>query len=208
MPRQRSAEPRYRRRVVLELTPDESTILDALADRHGTLRGAVLAGLRELEANRSAELEAQASGLTKRLERAERDAQAGRERAASDVALLSEKLAASGKALKLAQGQATKLRANLDDAKAKLAIQTAAWQAADQARRAAEALAVQGAHCATCDKLVPEAEWAEQPLGKGFATYHKAHPFREKKGGVFGEPASMLFWRGRSAAGGNQRGLV
>ena len=204
MPRQRSAEPRYRRRVVLELTPDESTILDALADRHGTLRGAVLAGLRELEANRSAELEAQASGLTKRLERAERDAQAGRDRAAADVALLSEKLAASGKALKLAQGQTTKVRADVDDTKAKLAKQTVARQAADQARQAAEALLVHHAYCATCDKLVPEAEWGEQPWRDGFATYHQAHPFREKNGGLFGEPATMLFWRGRSAGGGNQ----
>ena len=204
MPRQRSAEPRYRRRVVLELTPDESTILDALADRHGTLRGAVLAGLRELEANRSAELEAQASGLTKRLERAERDAQAGRDRAAADVALLSQKLAASGKALKLAQEHTTTARADVGDVKAKLAKQTAARQAADQARQAAEALAVHYAYCATCDKLVPEAEWAEQAWRKGFATYHKAHPFREKKGGFLAEPASLLFWRGRSAGGSNQ----
>ena len=84
MPRQRSAEPRYRRRVVLELTPDESTILDSLANRHGTLRGAVLAGLRELEANRSAELEAQANELQERLERAEHSGQADRDQAAAD----------------------------------------------------------------------------------------------------------------------------
>jgi len=51
MPRRRSAEPRYRRRVVLELTPDESTVLDRLADRHGTIRGAVLAGWRLLRCN-------------------------------------------------------------------------------------------------------------------------------------------------------------
>jgi len=204
MPRQRSAEPRYRRRVVLELTPDESDILDPLANRHGTIRGAVLAGLRELEANRSATLEAESIDLNERLERAEHSAQVDNDRAAADIALLSEKLAASGKALKLAQGQTTKARADADDMKAKLEKQTAARQAADQARQAAEALAVHYAHCATCDKLVPEAEWAEQPWGKGFATYHKAHPFRDKKGGFLAEPATMLFWRGRSVAGSNQ----
>lgn len=204
MPRQRSAEPRYRRRVVLELTPDESSILDSLADQHGTIRGAVLAGLRELGADRSAELEAQAGDLSRQLENAERDAQAGRDRAAADVAALSAELAASGKALKVSQGQTKKARGVLGETKAKLATQTAERRAADQARQAAEAFRVHYAYCATCDKLVPEAEWAEQPWGNGFATYHKAHPFREKNGGLLGQPASVLFWRGRSTAGGNR----
>src|SRR5579859_4382628 len=93
MPRQRSAQPRYRRRVVLELTPDESIVLDRLADRHGTIRGAVLAGLGELDTHRSTELEAQAADLRKRLEQAERDAKAGRQRATADVAAGNEQLA-------------------------------------------------------------------------------------------------------------------
>jgi hypothetical protein len=204
MPRQRSAEPRYRRRVVLELTPDESAILDPLANRHGTIRGAVLAGLRELEANRSASLEAQASDLNQRLEKAKQSAQVDHDQATAEVAAVSGELAASRKTLQVVRRQTKQVRADLDDVKAKLAKQTAARQAADQARQAAEALAVHNAHCANCDKLVPEAEWAELPWGKGFATYHKVHPFREKHGGILGGPATMLFWRGRSATGGNQ----
>lgn len=189
---------------MLELTPDESAILDPLANRHGTIRGAVLAGLRELEANRSAELEAQASDLSKRLETAERSGQVDRDQAAADVAALSKQLAASRKALKLAHGQTKKLGPDLREARAMITKQTAALRAAVVDRRAVEALLVHHAYCATCDKLVPEPEWAEQPWGDGFATYHKAHPFREKNGGLFGEPATMLVWRGRSAAGGNQ----
>ncbi|MEX2135943.1 MAG: hypothetical protein WEB29_03135 [Chloroflexota bacterium] len=189
---------------MLELTPDESSVLDSLADRHGTIRGAVLAGLRELEANRNAALEAQAADLSKRLESAERDVQAERDQSTAEVAALNEELAASRTALKLAQGQTKEVRADLRETRAKQSNQTAARRAAEAARQAAEALRVHYAYCATCDKLVPEAEWAEQPWGNGFATYHKAHPFREKNGGLLGQPATVLFWRGRSTADGTQ----
>jgi hypothetical protein len=202
MPRRRSAEPRYRRRVVLELTPDESTILDGLADRHGTIRGAVLAGLRGLEADRSADLEARVGALSEQLATAEHNAQLERNRAAADLATLTEQLVASRQALKAAQAQTKEFAADRREAKAKLANETAARRSAAQARQAAEGLIVHHAFCAACDKLVPEAEWAEQPWRNGFATFHKAHGFREKNGGgLLRQPASVLFWRARSRAG-------
>jgi hypothetical protein len=191
MPRQRSAEPRYRRRVVLELTPDESTILDALADRHGTLRGAVLAGLRELEANRSAKLEAQVTDLRKRLESAEQDAQAGSDQAAVGVAEITEQLAASRKELKAAQTDRKAVREDLREARAKLSN---ARGAAETQRRALEARLVHHAFCGTCNKFVPESEWAEQPDGQGGVyVYHKRDGFRPKPALL--QPSTMLFWR-------------
>jgi septal ring factor EnvC (AmiA/AmiB activator) len=202
MPRQRSAQPRYRRRVVLELTPDESAVLDAQADLHGTIRGAVLAGLHELEADRSARLEAQLEALNEQLATAKREADAERERASAELTAQREGAAAGRQALKAAETKSKDRRADVRELKAELALATAARRASEQARLAAEALRVRHAYCAACDTLVPEAEWGEQTHGKGFATYHKKHEFRPKRGGMFGEAASILFWRSR-AVGGN-----
>ena len=201
MPRQRSAQPRYRRRVVLEITPDESTLLDGLADRHGTIRGAVMAGLRGLGADRSAELEAQLGELRAELAGAEQRAQADREAVTAEAGDLRTQVAAGRQALKAAQTQAKDLRTDLRDTRTKLSNERDARRAAQQALQTAEALLVHHAYCATCDKLVPEAEWAEQPWGNGFAIFHRAHGFHEKNGGFLGQPASILFWRARSSAG-------
>jgi len=201
MPRQRSAQPRYRRRVVLELTPDESAVLDALADRHGTMRGAVLAGLHELETDRSASLESELAMLNERLATAKREAHAERARASAELTAEHEGSVASRQALKPAETKLRELRADVRELKAKLATAGAARRASEQARLTAEALRVRHAYCAACDKLVPEAEWAEQAYGQGFATYHQKHEFRPTRGGILGQPASILFWRSRSAGG-------
>lgn len=199
MPR-RSAEPRYRRRVVLELTPDESELLDGLAERHGTIRGAVLVGLRELEAHRGDQLEAQVRDLADRLAAAEQSAEADRDRAVAEAAALSKQLATSRTALKAAQAEAKEIRADLRETRAKLSNQTAARRASETARQSAEAQRVHYAYCAACDKLVPAAEWAEQAWRNGFATYHAEHGFREKAA-FLGQPASFLFWRSHSTKG-------
>ncbi|PZR64173.1 MAG: hypothetical protein DLM71_03110 [Chloroflexi bacterium] len=202
-PMPRSAEPRYRRRVVLELTPDESEVLDRLAEQHGTIRGAVLVGLRELEVKRSAELEAQARDLADRLATTQQAAQVDHDRTAAELAALTEQLVASRAALKAVKAEAREARADLRAAKATLSAQTSARKTAETARQAAQARLVRHAYCAACDKLVPEAAWAEQPWRNGYATYHKEHGFREK-GSFLGQPASLLFWRGRGIEGGHQ----
>ena len=187
--------------MVLEITPDESTLLDGLADRHGTIRGAVMAGLRGLGADRSAELEAQLGELRAELAGAEQRAQADREAVTAEAGDLRAQVAAGRQALKAAQTQAKDLRTDLRDTRAKLSNERDARRAAQQALQTAEALLVHHAYCATCDKLVPEAEWAKQPWGNGLAIYHRAHGFSEKNGGFLGQPASILFWRARSSAG-------
>lgn len=200
MPRQRSAEPRYRRRVVLELTPDESAVLNRLADRHGTIRGAVLAGLHMLEADRTAELEAELRDLGNRLGKVQARSQADRQRTADERSVLGERLADAKQDLKEARATAKSLRAQLRETRAKLTRERAARRTSEDASQAAEELLVHHAFCAACNKLVAESEWAEQSWRGGFATYHRRHGFHEKST-LLGEPASLLFWRPQTAAG-------
>lgn len=199
MPRQRSAEPRYRRRVVLEMTPDESVLLDRLADHHGTIRGAVLAGLRAVETDRKAELEATVAELTKLLAKAGDLKDTNQQGATEERSGFNERLAEAKRAVKAADAVAKALRADVRDTRAKLKREHATRVTAEDAARAAQELLVHHAFCAACDKLVPESEWAEQPWRDGFATFHKRHRFRDKSA-ILGEPASLLFWRQRSAA--------
>lgn len=202
MPRQRSAEPRYRRRVVLEITPDESTVLDRLADHHGTIRAAVMAGLTALEADRTAELEAQLAQLIGQLDAAQKQGQAEHARDATQRADLEAQLTDATQTLKDAQAQTKDRRAELRETRAKLSNEREARRAAEQTRQAAERLLVHHAYCAACDKLVPEAEWAEQPAERGAYVYHQPHGFHDKDGGIFGQRASLLFWRQHARDGG------
>jgi DNA repair exonuclease SbcCD ATPase subunit len=189
MPR-RSPAPRYRRRVVLELTPDESDLLDRLADSHGTIRGAVLVGLRALEADRSADLEAQLRGMTEQLASAEQSAADERDRLAAELAAATDQVATSRKELKAAQAEHKATREDLREARAKLSN---ARGAAEAQRRALEARLVHHVFCGACGKLVPESEWAEQTAQGGVLTYHKPDGFRPKPGLL--QPATVLFWR-------------
>ncbi len=200
MPRQRSAEPRYRRRVVLEITRDESTLLDRLADRHGTIRGAVLAGLRSLEDDGGVALEAQVRELAEQLTTAQEGGQADRDRAAAEQPVFDGQLNEAKQALEAAQARAKDLRAGLRETRARLSRERDARRAAEESCQATETRLVHHAYCAACDKLVPEAEWAEQPWRGGFATYHRRHGFHEKAG-FLGQPASLLFWRQHSQTG-------
>lgn len=193
MPR-RSPAPRYRRRVVLELTPDESDLLDRLADGHGTIRGAVLVGLRELEADRSADLKAQVRDLSEHLATAERSAVEERDRLAAELAAATKQVATGRKELKAAQAEHKAAREDLREAKAKLSN---ARGAAETQRLALEARLVHHAYCGACGKLVPDSEWAEQAAQGGVLTYHKPDGFRPKPGLL--QPSTVLFWRPSSS---------
>jgi DNA repair exonuclease SbcCD ATPase subunit len=190
MPR-RSPQPRYRRRVVLELTPDESDLLDRLADSHGTIRGAVLVGLRALEADRSADLEAQLRGMTEQLATAERSAAQEHDRLAAELAAATDQVATSRRELKAAQAEHKATREDLREARAKVSN---ARGAAEAQRRALEARLVHHVFCGACGKFVPESEWAEQPDGQqGVYVYHKPDGFRPKPGLL--QLPTVLFWR-------------
>jgi DNA repair exonuclease SbcCD ATPase subunit len=190
----RSAEPRYRRRVVLELTPDESDLLDRLANAHGTIRGAVLVGLRALEGDRSADLENRLQETTEQLAAAERSAAAERHRLAAELAVATKQVATSRKELKAAQAEGKATRENLREARAKLSN---ARGTAGTQRRALEARLIHHAFCGACGKLVPESEWAEQAAQGGVLTYHQPDGFRPKPGLL--QLPTILFWRPSSS---------
>ena len=182
------------------MTPDESVLLDRLADSHGTIRGAVLAGLRNLDSDRTAALEVQVSDLTNQLEQARERRTTDLTRTDIERSAVAAQLAESKQAMRAALAEAKELRANLREARTNVTRQRAARRTAEESASAARELWVHHAYCATCEKLVPESEWAEQPSRGGYATYHKRHGFREKPGLLTGSP-SLLFWRGVPAHG-------
>lgn len=201
MPR-RSAEPRYRRRVVLELTPDESDLLDRMADRHGTIRGAVLAGMTGLDTNKTSELEAQVRELTDSV--ASTQAALAEERAgrAADLGAAKKERMVARDALKGEAQSVRETKAQLRETRAKLAEQTTARRAADDLRKATEEQLFHHLYCSICQGFAPDAEWAEEPDGKGGAyVYHKPHGFH-LKAARRGESVTTLGWRARPPTGG------
>lgn len=199
MPR-RSAEPRYRRRVVLELTPDESDLLDRLADRHGTIRGAVLAGMTGLETNRAGELEAQVRDVSDTV--ASTQAALADERAghAADLEAAKKERAVARDALKGERQSLDDTKAQLRETRAKLAEQTTARRAADDLRKATQAQLFHHLYCSICKRLAPEAEWAEESDGQGGAyVYHQPDGYR-LKASWRGE-STILGWRARPPKG-------
>jgi hypothetical protein len=189
---------RYKRRFLVEFTPNESDLLDRLGLTRGTKRRAILDGLRLLE---SGELET-LRGSVAELER-ERDAAAAE--AAVTAAQLAEggtlrdELTATTSQLRDERGALKLARAGLRQAKQDLASARQDLAAAQAEGRRLEALVPHYAFCAACRKFVPEAEWAEQPVEKGGVhVYHKRHGYRPKP--TFAENYSLLFWRSTPSA--------
>jgi hypothetical protein len=195
MPR-RSAEPRYRRRVVLELTPEESDLLDRLADGHGTIRGAVLAGLTGLETNRVSELEAQVRDLTDTVASTKAALSGEGAGRAADLTAAKKQHADARDALKGEQQSVRDTKAQLRETRAKLAEQTTARRAADDLRKAAQDQLFHHLYCSICKRLAPEAEWAEESDGQqGAYVYHQPDGFRLKA--TWRGESTILGWRAR-----------
>ncbi len=200
MPR-RSAEPRYRRRVVLELTPDESDLLDRLADSHGTIRGAVLTGLTGLETNRTDELEAQVGKLRDTVTSTKAALAEERASRAADLGAANKERTVAREALKGESQSVREMQAQLREMRAKLSEQTTARRAADELRKATQAQLFPQLYCGICERLAPEAEWAEEPDGQGGAyVYHQQDGFRLKRSWRGGP--TILGWRARPPKGG------
>lgn len=188
---------RYKRRFLVEFTPNESDLLDRLGLSRGTKRRAILDGLRLLE---SGELET-LRGSVAALER-ERDAAAAEAAvAAAQVAeggTLRDELMATTSRLRDERGDLKSARASLRQAKQDLGSARRDLAAAQAEIRRLASLVPHHAFCAACGKYVPETEWAEQPTEKGGVhVYHKRHGYRPKA--TFGENYSVLFWRATPA---------
>jgi hypothetical protein len=188
---------------VLELTPAESDLLDRLADSHGTIRGAVLTGLTGLDTNRTDELETQVRRLRDTVtstKAALAEERAGR---AADVGAAKKERTVAHEGLKAERQSLADTKAQLQETRAKLAEQTTARRAADELRKATQWQLFHNLYCSICQKMAPEAEWAEEADGQqGAYVYHQPHGFR-LKASWRGLP-TILGWRPRPPKGGTR----
>ncbi len=124
---------RLRRRVIVELTPEELPLLEAAERRHGTKRAAILAGLRA-EATATATARGGRQGV--RRDAALAEATRERDAARAEVASLEDRLARAEDARERDR------KTHADE----ITVLTA---------RIPEAL-----YCARCDSWVPEERWS------------------------------------------------
>lgn len=184
---------RYRRRFIVEFGPEDSGLVDRLGEVHKTKRAAIIAGLRLLDSGETERLRAQV--------------------VATEAELASARAALEDKAqvIRDAKPAAAQARADLRERREELAAARAEVRrvktANAEVRRAIAELIAEldrlrdqvphHAYCGYCDKLAPEAEWAESPARGGFDVYHKPDGYRAK-GGLVGGPATVLFWRSKA----------
>ena len=162
---------RLRRRVIVELTPDEVPLLDAAERRHGGKRAAVVAGLRA---------EADAVASRARDQKAEQQAtRAAAEREAAH-AKAAAALAREQKALEKTLAELTRERDAANSEIARLEQRAEAAFTETQGQYAAlfediQALEDQlpsSLFCGRCEKWTFEREWTWRPDGKNEVAYH------------------------------------
>lgn len=179
-------ESRYRRRFLVEFTPAESDLVERLGRVHGTKRRAILEGLAALDSGELAALRARAAELEGQLTAAAATASDARAAvAAAKVELRDERSAHR------------QTKARLREAQRQVAVARADLAAARAARDRLTVLVPHHAYCAACEKLVPEAEWAEQPMERGVVVFHRPHGYRPKR--TLTQSPSVLFWRATGA---------
>ncbi len=180
---------RFRRRVVLEMLPDENDLLQRVAKAHGTMRGALLTGLRLLESDELGQLRATVADLESKLGKAQQQLSATKTRRDEQTTTAAK-----------THSELERVRASARDARAELrAIKSARTEADKLARdwtqyaHRLENLAIRHLFCPSCNDFVPEKEWAEQPTREGVGIYHKTHDYREKSN--FLATATAMAWR-------------
>jgi hypothetical protein len=166
------AEPsRLRRRVIVELTPEELPLLEDAERRHGGKRAAMLAGLR-------AEAEALA-GDARDAEAGEKKARAAAKRADS-AAQAHAALLAECASLKASLARRTRERdaATAETQRLETNAQAAFREAQDQYAAFFEDIAAledrlpASLYCARCEEWVPEPEWTWRANGEDEIAYH------------------------------------
>ena len=180
---------RYRRRFVVEFGPEEAGLVDRMGVAHRTKRAAIIAGLRLLESGELEQLRRRVADAEQELASAREDLKAAR----SASATATPEITSAKADLRTEHAAHRETKRALKEARAALtqAHQTATTLRAERDRLAG--LLPSYAYCGTCDKLVPEAEWAEQPARNGVDVYHQPDGYRPK-GGLL-SPATVLFWR-------------
>ncbi len=184
---------RYRRRFIVEFGPEDSGLVDRVGEVYKTKRAAIIAGLRLLDSGETAQLRVRLAALEAELSSA-REALEDKAKAIHDAkpaaALAKADLREKRQELAAARAEVRRLKAANADVRRAIVELTAE-------RDRLNDLVPHHAYCGYCDKLVPEAEWAEQPGQGGYLVYHKPDGYRAK-GGIVGRPATVLFWREKS----------
>jgi len=183
---------RFRRRVVLEMLPDENDLLQRLAAAHGSIRGTILSALRLLETDESDKLRARITELEAKLAKTKEQAATAKSRLKNDetsTAKVQSDLTSARTALRDAQTRERQTKAALTKQQARAAdLQAEATLLGD--------LQIHYLYCADCGTFIGEDEWAEQPASKGVALYHKTHKYRAE-GSLLGGPATVMAWRAK-----------
>lgn len=179
---------RYRRRFIVEFGPEDSGLVDRVGEVYKTKRAAIIAGLRLLDSGEIEQLRARLAALEEELSSAR------------------EALEEKAKAVRDAKPAAALAKADLREKREELAAARAEVRrvktANAEVRRAIVELTAERdrlrdqvphhAYCGYCDKAVPEAEWAEQPVERGVWVYHTPDGYRPKRG--LGRGTNLLFW--------------
>ncbi len=181
---------RYRRRFIVEFGPEDSDLVDRMGVAHKTKRAAILAGLRLLDSDERDQLRARIASLETDLTAAKasvaatgaqaRQSTAERTQAAADLRAEREAHRETKATLRATKEGLAEARRTVTAAKA-------------ECRRLADLIPTT-AHCPSCDKLVPDSEWAEAPASGGFDLYHKPDGYRPK-GSLLRGPTTVLGWR-------------
>lgn len=191
---------RYRRRFIVEFGPEDSGLVDRVGEVYKTKRGAIIAGLRLLDSGEMERLRAHVATIEAELvsaraalgERAKavREAKPAQAQAKADLKEKREELAA-------ARAEVRRVKtANAELRRAIVELTSERDRLRDQVPH--------HAYCGYCDKPVPETEWAEQAVERGFWVYHKPDGYRPKSS-LVGGGASLLFWREKSPLAPRER---
>jgi chromosome segregation ATPase len=162
---------RLRRRIIVELTPEELPLLEAAERRHGGKRAAMLAGLRaDAEALARHTREAEADEKTARAAAKRADSEATAHAALlAECASLKASLATRTRERDAATAETQRLETN---------AQAAFREAQDQYAAFFEDIAAledrlpASLYCARCEEWVPESQWTWRADGEDEIAYH------------------------------------
>jgi hypothetical protein len=176
---------RFRRRLPLELTPDELTLLEHLQAEHGSKRATLIAGLHALAAQPAPHELAQ---LEHSRDRATAEADALRAKVAEleaaakkAAASASRRDAASANADAAAKADARAAKTQLAKLERDLAHATRDAVEWEQAHAALDALRVDGLRCPRCEEWAAPEEWATTETDDGYLLiYHQPCGYHEK----------------------------
>lgn len=188
---------RYRRRFIVEFGPEDSGLVDRMGVAHRTKRAAIIAGLRLLESGEVEQLRAQVGALEQELaltKGALAEAQRGSTKAAPALAKAKADLKAEKDAHKRTQAALTRADGSLREAQTALRRAETAIASLQAERDRLGGLLPLSAFCPSCDKLVPESEWAEQATSDGIDVYHQPHGYRTGQG-LLSRGATILLQR-------------